>query len=93
MAIAVELNYPGGTIEQYDEAVRRLGGISGGRHPGGAMFHWAAKTDDGFRVVDVWESKAAFDRFAQEKIGPISQEIGMDQPEMRFVDIHSYLTG
>ncbi len=59
----------------------------------GAISHWVAKTDDGIRVVDVWESKEQFERFAQEQIGPYTKEAGFPgEPEMRFHDVHNYLT-
>jgi hypothetical protein len=36
----------------------------------------------GFRVVDVWESEEACDRFG-EKLGPILQEVGVEEaPEI-----------
>lgn len=38
--------------------------------------HAAGQGESGFRVVDVWESKEAFGRFA-ETLGPILQEIGV----------------
>ncbi len=51
------------------------------------------KTDDGMRVTDVWESRDAFDKFAQEKIGPISAEVGLpNPPEIQFFEVHNYLT-
>ena len=53
-----------------------MGFTKGGAGPPGALFHWATKTDDGFRVVDVWESREPFDSFAQEKIGPLTQQAG-----------------
>ena len=44
-----------------------------------------AKTNDGIRVVDVWETKEQFERFAQEQIGPYTREAGItEEPEMRF---------
>ena len=93
MAVAIEMNYPGATLAQYDEVIKIMGATPGGLHPDGALFHWIAKTDDGFRVVDVWESKEQFERFVQEKIGPLGEQLGMAKPEMRFVDIYNYLTG
>ena len=52
-----------------------------------------AKTDEGIRVVDVWESKEAYDQFAADQIGPYTREVGITEaPEMRVYDVHSYLT-
>jgi hypothetical protein len=93
MAIGVKLNFVGATLEQYDEIVAKMGYLPGGPAGPGAISHLCTKTDDGFRVIDVWESKDAFERFAQEKIGPLSGAVGLGAPpEIKFFDIHNYLT-
>jgi hypothetical protein len=93
MPVAVEMNFSGATVDQYDQIIEKMGLTPGGSTPPGAISHWAAKTDDGLRVVDVWETREAYDRFAQEKIGPYSQEAGITEaPEMRVYEVHSYLT-
>ena len=59
----------------------------------GGLFHWVTKTSDGIRVTDVWESQEDFDKFAEEKIGPITQAVGIQaQPEIQYFDVHNYLT-
>jgi len=51
------------------------------------------KTDDGIRVTDVWETQEDFEKFAAEKIGPITQAVGIQsQPTTTFFDVHNYLT-
>jgi hypothetical protein len=93
MAVAVELNFRGATLDQYDEVIQKMGLKQGGPTPPGAISHWVAKTDDGFRVIDVWESKEDFERFAQEQIGPYSREAGIEgEPEIKFYDVHNWLT-
>jgi hypothetical protein len=92
MAVAVEANFPGATTELYDEAVKVMGLASGGQHPG-ALFHWAAKTDSGVRVIDVWESKEDFERFSQEQILPVSKQVGLPEPEITYHDVHAYMVG
>jgi hypothetical protein len=43
-------------------------------------------------VVDVWESREVFDRFADDQIGPFSQQAGITEPpEMTFRDVHNHL--
>jgi len=92
MAVAVELTFPGATLDQYDQVIKGMGLRQGGPMPDGGISHFVAKTDDGFRVVDIWESKEQFERFAQEQIGPLAREAGIEQqPEIRFVEIHNYL--
>jgi hypothetical protein len=70
MPIAVEMNFRGATTDQYDQIIAKMGLTPAGKTPPGAISHWVAKTDDGMRVVDVWESKQQFEQFAEEKIGP-----------------------
>ena len=80
MAVAVILDFPGATLEQYDQVVELMGFTKGGVGAPGGLFHWVTKTDDGIRVVDVWESREIFERFAQEKIGPLTQQVGVTDP-------------
>jgi hypothetical protein len=91
--VAVEMNFPGATLDQYDQVIKKMGLTPAGATPPGAISHWIAKTDDGLRVVDVWESREQFDRYAEEKIRPYTREAGFTEaPEMRFYDVHNYLT-
>lgn len=93
MAIAAQLDFKDGTLEQYDEVIKKMGFTSGGPGAPGAIFHWVTKTDEGIRVTDVWESKEAFDTFAQSQIGPISHEVGMpNPPQVQFFEVHNHLT-
>jgi hypothetical protein len=92
MAVAIDMTFKGGTLDQYDEVIQKMGLQQGGPTPPGAISHFVTKTDDGLRVVDVWESREAFEQFAQEQIGPYTQEVGLSEPEMHFYDVHNYLT-
>lgn len=93
MAVAVEMTFSGGTLEQYDAVLERMGLTPGGAGPPGALFHWVTMTDDGLRVTDVWETREQYDQFAREQIGPHSQAIGLPgPPATTFYDVHSYLT-
>lgn len=85
---------PGGTQEQYDQVTARL--TDGGALTsltdwpgGGILFHAAGPTDDGFRVIDVWESEEAFQRFG-EVIGPVLQEVGFPG-EPRLFPLHNFV--
>jgi hypothetical protein len=93
MAFAIEMDFKGATIEQYDEVMRLMSLDDGSRvSPPGALFHWVAKTDDGIRVVDVWETMEQFDAFAREEIGPYTQQVGIPSaPETRVTELHNYL--
>jgi hypothetical protein len=92
MAVAVEMWFRGATLEQYDKVIELMGLTSGSVIPPGGIFHWVAKTDDGLRIVDVWESKEVFERFSEEQIGPYSQQAGITEPpEMTFRDVYNHL--
>ena len=93
MAVAVQLDFEGATLAQYDEICKKMGLTPKGPGPAGAISHFATMTDSGLRVVDVWESQAAFDKFAQEKIGPYSAEVGLTAPPaVQIFEVHNYFT-
>ena len=80
MPILMVHDSPGGTQEQYEQTVARLSDGRGLNSLGdwpvdGILSHAAGPTDTGWRVVDVWESAEAFERFGQV-IGPVLQEVG-----------------
>lgn len=92
MAIGVVLDFPGGTLEQYDEVIKRMGFHPGGTGAPGCLFHWVTKTGNGIRVTDVWESREKFEQFSAEKIRPISAQVGTPAPEIAFLEVHNYMT-
>ena len=92
MAVAVQLDFKGTTLDQYDQVIEKMGFRPEGPGAPGGLSHWVTKTDDGIRVVDVWETREIFDRYAEEKIGPYTREAGFnEEPEMRFYDVHNHL--
>jgi len=93
MAIAVQLDFKGSDLDQYDEVIRQMGFQPGGRHRPGLLFHWVTGTAEGTRVIDVWESREQFDAFAMTEIGPVAQAVGVPMPpDVQFYDVHNYLT-
>jgi len=92
----VVLVHEGITQEEYEETVRKItGGQSRMTSPSewpveGLLAHITGQGERGFRVVDVWESQEAVDRFAAELI-PILDEIGVQgQPEVYAA--HTYVS-
>jgi len=93
MAVAVQLEFTGASLEQYDQVVKKMGFTPGGKGAPGGLFHWVTKTQDGFRVTDVWETKEQFERFSREKIGPYVAEVGFPSPpRITFFEVYNYLT-
>lgn len=83
----VVLVFEGVGQEQYEESVRRLTGGGRVESPAdwpveGLLVHAAGQGPNGFRVVDVWESEEALQRFA-DVLMPILQDIGVQgSPEI-----------
>ena len=93
MAVGVVLEFQDATLDQYDQVVEKMGFRPGGPAAPGGMFHWVTKTDGGFRVTDVWTDRETFEKFAQEQIGPYSQEAGITSPpQITFYEVYNYLT-
>jgi hypothetical protein len=75
---------PSLTREKYEEVGRKLTGGKSLESPSdwpvaGLLVHAAGQSPQGFRVIDVWESEEACNRFG-ETLQPILQEVGIDDP-------------
>ena len=93
MPVAVVMDFKDGTLEQYDQVIAKLGFEPGGAGAPGGLFHWVTATDDGIRVTDVWETAEQYERFGAERLGPITQEVGVPGPPVVSVmPVHNYLT-
>ena len=93
MPVAVEVTSDSAPADYY-EGLKMLGTGPAGSHPDtGCLFHWMTETDDGgWRVVDVWETREQAEAFIQGKVGPVMQELGASEPQIRFVEVSNYLT-
>jgi hypothetical protein len=69
MPIAQIIEMPGLTVDAYEQAFALI--HPDGVWPDGQLGHVAGPTDDGFRVIDVWESREAFERFEREVLAPL----------------------
>ncbi len=93
MTVAIVMDFKGATLEKYDKVVELMHLTPEGSGAPGSLFHWVAATADGIVVTDVWATREQFEKFAQEKIGPFSQEAGFPgPPEMRFYELHNYMS-
>ncbi len=90
MAIAMLLEFPGGTMEQYDALLKDLD--LGGKAYKGGIFHVAGPAEGGVRIVDVWASQEAFDAFMREKLGAALQKHGIAPPKVSAWPVHNTLT-
>ena len=78
MAIAVVIEVPGGTKEQYEQTIGELG-ISGSQLARGQLVHIAGPIAGGWQVVNVYESQEAADTW-NEKVMAARKKAGMPEP-------------
>jgi hypothetical protein len=96
MPIGVYFNFEGATLDQYDEACRRLNNGQPMRAlsdwpDGGCLEHSAWHEESGsLCVFDVWESREAFHSFG-EKLMPLLGEVGITPAEPHVVELHNFV--
>jgi len=77
---------PYGSIEQFDAVMAQLGDEADGLEA-----RYVGTTDDGLRVVTLWESKEHADRFFAERLGPaLSKALGPEPagaPEVMGIEV------
>src|ERR1022692_5223411 len=78
MAVGLRHKFEGGTQQQYEAVHGKLRVEED--PPEGLIFHSAGPIEGGWGVIDYWESRAAFDRFAESRLMPAMQELGSDGP-------------
>ena len=85
MAIAIIMDFAGGTADQYEAVMEKMD--LGGQLPPGAIFHATGSYNGGWRVVDAWESAEAFGAFADTRIRPYAAEAGLPEPSVQMFDV------
>jgi quinol monooxygenase YgiN len=89
MAVTVTQNLEA-NMDQYDQINEKLN--AAGNPPDGLIIHTAAEVGGRMRVVDVWESQAAFDKFVEERIRPVVAEVmgeGGGSPDIEITELHN----
>ena len=63
------------------EMYRSVARILGDNPPEGIVLRVAGATDTGFRVIEVWESRAAWEDFRTSQLRPALRALGGDAPD------------
>jgi hypothetical protein len=94
MAYCVISDNPNGSAELYEQVMQRVA-ASGEMPPQGAIFQVAGPADGGWRVISVWESREAQERFRDELLIPALDDVGVSRDNMTWSDFeaHSFLAG
>lgn len=89
MSIMVVFDVPGMTTDQYDRVIHDLEKAGLGA-PAGRQHHTAAAKNDGWLVVDVWDSPEALEQFAQTLM-PVLAKNGVTPPQPQVYPTHNIL--
>ena len=94
MAIGVVFEFPGASRAQYEATVKKA--LKGRRNKladwpvKGVLAHMAGPMPNGWRVVDVWQSEAAFKRFGKQLM-PILKEAGLPEVEPKIFPLVRFI--
>lgn len=61
------------------DSYRRVAEATGDSPPDGMMIRVAGTTTAGFRIIEVWESRDAWEAFRHERLRPAMSTIGGDE--------------
>ena len=88
MAIGIIFSATGVTQAQYDQVRNEV--VPDNKLPLGMLYHAGGPAQNGWRVVEVWESQEAAERFFKEKLGAALQKANITvQPE--FFQVHNIM--
>ena len=76
MSVGIRVKFADMTHEQFDAVNSRVDLPS--NPPAGLIFHVSGPIKEGWHVIDVWESRAAFDTFLQERVQPAIGASGVE---------------
>jgi len=71
MAIGIVFQGPGVTRAQYEQVLQQV--APNNQPPPGMQYHAAGATEDGWCVVEIWDSQEGAQRFFDEKLGQALQ--------------------
>lgn len=75
MAVVLQIRWAGVTPAQYDQVRTEVDWES--RPAPGGLYHIAWFERDGLHVVGVFESAEDFQRFAEQRLMPVTQRLGL----------------
>lgn len=88
MAVGIRIKFAGLTQEQFDRVNAQVDPDS--NPPAGLLFHASGPIDEGWGVIDFWESRAAFDAF-QPRIQQSAEASGVElqgAPDIKEFPVH-----
>jgi hypothetical protein len=93
MAVVIVNEIEGGSQDLYDQVNPKV--MSGDQLPDGCQLHIAGPTENGWRVITVWDSDEQFQQFRDEKLIPALREAGSEDriaPSISSDPVHRVIT-
>lgn len=88
MAIGLVFDGVGVTQDQYQQVFDQVTDNGTQRAPG-LLSHHAGPTEDGFCVIETWESPEALQRFFEDRLGAALQDAGIQVQPKSFQIVNS----
>ena len=94
MAICLIVENPEQSQEQAEQVLAHVRG-TGPVPPEGARLMLAGPADPGYRVISVWDSDEARERFFADRLAPAYKEAGLslDSIKRTVFDVHTLVAG
>jgi hypothetical protein len=88
MPTVMSMHWPEVTKEKYEAARKEVDWE--GQPPAGAKLHVAWFAEDGFHVIDLWDSQADFEEFVGQRLMPGVYKVGIEgQPKIELTEAHA----
>ena len=82
MPVAILMEFPGRTAEDYGRVMQQLGADF--VPPEGAISHVSVAMEDALRVLDVWETREQFDEFYAGRLRQAFAAAGVEATEPKY---------
>jgi len=89
VAIGIRIKLAGVTQEQFDEVGKHVNASAD--PPKGLLFHSSGPIDEGWGVIDFWESRAEFDAFFGSRVQEAVKAVGVEMqgpPDVKEFPVH-----
>ena len=86
MRVGIMLRYPNMTQAKYDEVEREL--RRNDQPAPGEVLSIVGPLDGGWQVVDVWESQDVFETYMRDKVKPVLQRLGLQDPAVTVFPVY-----
>jgi hypothetical protein len=89
MLFVTTLDVTGLTAEEYRAILDEMGVET--KPAAGIFLHLTTRTDFGYRIVEIWDSKEGFEEFLEKRLGPASRALGLERKtDISITPLHNF---